>query len=69
MTTCNKEFKGVRKFYRKVSGDDGVVICVKSNGKYVWIFRDGKCWSGRGVGIILGSINLDFFLKMRNMIT
>ena len=41
MSICNKESKGVHKFYRKVSGDDGVVICVKNNGQYVWIFRDG----------------------------
>jgi hypothetical protein len=42
LSTCSKAKEGNRTLYRKVSGDDGVAICMKNNGHYVWKFLDGK---------------------------
>ena len=42
LLVCSKATEGNITLYRKISGDDGIVICLKKNGKYVWKFRDGK---------------------------
>jgi hypothetical protein len=42
LSACSKLKEGNLTLYRKVSGDDGVVICIKNNGQYVWKFLDGK---------------------------
>ena len=42
LSVCSKSKEGNQTLYRKVSGDDGVVICIKNNGQYIWKFLDGK---------------------------
>ena len=42
LPVCSKSTKGNYTLYRKISEDDGIVICLKNNGKYVWKFQDGK---------------------------
>jgi hypothetical protein len=42
LPVCSKSKEGNQTLYRKVSGDDGVVICIKNNGQYIWKFLDGK---------------------------
>ena len=42
LPVCSKATEGNITLYRKISGDDGIVICLKKNGKYVWKFQDGK---------------------------
>ena len=42
LSVCSKSKEGNQTLYRKVSGDDGAVICVKNNGQYIWKFLDGK---------------------------
>ena len=42
LSVCSKSKEGNQTLYRKVSGDDGVLICVKNNGQYIWKFLDGK---------------------------
>ena len=42
LPVCSKATEGNYTLYRKISGDDGIVICLKKNGKYVWNFQDGK---------------------------
>jgi hypothetical protein len=42
LSVCSKSKEGNQTLYRKVSGDDGVLICIKNNGQYVWKFLDGK---------------------------
>ena len=39
---CSKSKEGNQTLYRKVTGDDGVLICVKKSGQYLWKFLDGK---------------------------
>ena len=42
LSACSKAVEGNYTLYRKISGDDKVVICLRNNGKYVWKFLDGK---------------------------
>ena len=42
ISACSKAKEGNQTLYRKVSGDDGIVICIKNDGKYVWKSLDGK---------------------------
>ena len=42
LPVCSKSKEGNQTLYRKVSGDDRVVICIKNNGQYIWKFLDGK---------------------------
>jgi hypothetical protein len=50
LSVCSKSKKGNQTLYRKVSGDDGVLICIKNNGQYVWKFLDGKQYHGEMKG-------------------
>ena len=42
LPVCSKATEGNITLYRKISGDDGIVICLKKNRKYIWEFQDGK---------------------------
>ena len=44
LPVCSKATEGNITLYSKISGDDGIVICLKNNGKYVWKFQDGKIY-------------------------
>ena len=44
LPVCSKATEGIITLYRKISADDGIVICLKNNGKYVWKFQDGKIY-------------------------
>ena len=44
LPVCSKSTEGNYTLYRKISGDDDIVICLKNNGKYVWKFQDGKIY-------------------------
>jgi hypothetical protein len=42
LSVCSKAKEGNQTLYRKISGDDGVVICIKHNGNYEWKSLDGN---------------------------
>ena len=41
---CSKSKEGDQTLHRKVTGDDGVLICIKKGGQYVWKFLDGEVY-------------------------
>ena len=46
LSACSKAKEGNQTLYRKVSGDDGIVICIKNDGKYRWKSLDGSSTLG-----------------------
>ena len=44
-SSCSKSKEGNQTLYRKITGDDGVLICMKKHEQYVWSFLDGKIYA------------------------